>query len=232
MPRILGNASAGVIFYARLESYIDSLCVAPLTQQNMIEVSLIKDAKQMASGTLVSLHGKVVTALTTDGFYMEEVDRSSSVKVVSTAAVHVGDVVDVTGVIGACDGEREITTGAVTAMGVAGDPIKPYGMQGDALGGAALGSSVPGVTGGHGANNIGLLVKSWGTVSSVASGYFYMDSSPGTSIKIKSGTLLQPKVGDIISVVGVCTCEVSGGSICRAILPRTQADIVVAKPAP
>jgi hypothetical protein len=43
---------------------------------------------------------------------------------------------------------------------------------------------------------------------------------------------MQPKVGDIISVVGISTCEVSGGSICRAILPRTQADIVVAKHAP
>lgn len=231
-PRIFGNASSGVVFYARVENYINSLCFAALTQQGTIEVAKISAAKLMPSGTSVTLRGKIVTAVLADGFYAEEVDRSSSVRVLANVVVHVGDVVDVTGVIGTCDGERQITTGSVTAMGIAAEPTRPFGMRGDMLGGAAVGSVIPGITGGDGANNMGLLVKTWGTVSSLGSGYFYIDCIPGTSVKVKSGSLVQPRVGDIITVVGISTCEVSGGAVCRVILPRTQVDIKVVKAAP
>lgn len=231
-PRIFGSATSGVVYYTRVESYINSLCLAPLTQQNTVEVSKISDAKVMPTGTSVTLRGKVVTAVISGGFYAEEVDRSSSVRVISNLTVHVGDIVDVTGIVGTCDGERQITTGTVTAMGIAAGPTRPYAMRGDMLGGAPLGSLASGITGGIGASNMGLLVETWGTVSSLGTGYFYIDCIPGVSVKVKSGSLLQPKVGDIITVVGISTGDVSGGAICRAILPRTQADIRVVKAAP
>lgn len=224
-PRIFGNTSSGVLFYSNYVGYSHGLCVAPIIQQGLQEAPSIAEAKLMPSGSLVALRGKVVTAIFPDCFYAEEVDRSSAVKVVCTVSVHEGDIVDVTGVIGTCDGERQITTGSVIAMGVAGEPTRPFGLRGDWLGGAALIALVPGITGAHGANNVGLLVKTWGKVSSTAGGYFYIDSKPGTPIKVKSGALTQPKVGDLVSVTGISTCEVASGAICRAIRPRQQADI-------
>jgi len=224
-PLIFGNTSSGVLFYLSYEGYSHGLCVAPLTQQGLQEAPSIAAAKLMPSGSLVALRGKVVTAIFPDCFYAEEVDRSSAVKVVSTVSVHEGDIVDVTGVIGTCDGERQITTGSVIGMGVAGEPTRPFGLRGDWLGGAALSALAPGITGAYCANNVGLLVRIWGKVSSTASGYFYIDSKPGTSIKVKSGTLTQPKVGDLVSVTGISACEVASGAICRAIRPRQQADI-------
>lgn len=231
-PRIFGSTSGGTVFYTRVENYINSLCLEGLTQQNTVDVPTISAAKKMPSGTSVCLHGKVVTAVLADGFYAEEVDRSSSVRVIANVTVHVGDIVDVTGTIGTSDGERQITTGTVTAMGIAADPTKPYAMRGDMLGGAAAGSLVPGITGGMGANNLGLLVKTWGAVSSLGTGYFYIDCIAGVSVKVKSGTLTQPKIGDVITVVGISTTDLSGGAVCSAVLPRTQADIKVVKPAP
>jgi len=226
-PRIFGDTGSGVLFYSRYESYSDNLCLAPLTQQGAQEVSGISAAKKMATGSLVILRGKVVTAVFSGYFYMEEVNRLGAIKVISTLGVHIGDIVDVTGAIGTCDGECQVTTGSVVAMGVAALPIGPFGMRGDTLGGVGLSAVSPGITGAYGASNVGLLVKTWGKVTSNGSGYFYIDSKPGTSIKVKSGTLTQPAVNKFVSVVGISTCEVASGAICRAIMPRQQSDIVI-----
>lgn len=232
-PRIFGNADYGVLFYSRVENYINSLCLTPLTQQAAaVDVGTISEGRIMASGTNICLRGKIVTALFAGGFYAEEADRSASIRVLSTATVHIGDVVDITGVLGTSDGERQIVTGTVFAMGIAAEPIRPFGMRGDMLGGAALCDLVPGVTGGCGANNLGLLIKTWGKVSSLGGGYFTIECGPGVNVRIKSGSLTQPRVGDVITVTGISTCEVSSGAVCRAVLPRGPEDIVVVRAAP
>jgi len=225
-PRIFGDAGSGALFYRRYEGYSNGIRVAPITQQGLQEAPSISAAKLMPSGSLVALRGKVVTAAFAGYFYAEEADRSNAVKVISGVTAHVGDIVDITGVVGTCDGERQITTGSVTAMGVASEPLRPLGIRGDMLGGASIGST-PGITGASGANNIGLLVKSWGKVSSVAGDYFYITTRPGTSVKVKSGALIEPASDKLVAVVGISTCEVTSGAICRAILPRQQTDIVV-----
>ena len=227
-PRIYGNTSSGLLFYQSYECYSNALCAAAITQQGQQEVPSIIAAKFMPLGSLVLLRGKIVTAAFSGYFYAEEADRSSAVKVISNASVNIGDVVDISGVVGACDGERQITTGLVTAMGVASEPLGPFGMRGEMLGGAAI-DVVPGITGGIGANNIGLLVKTWGTVTSVSGDYFYIQSKPGTLIKIKSGLLTEPAVNKLVAVTGISSCEVTSGAICRAILPRQQSDIMILK---
>lgn len=227
-PQIFGDTDSGVLFYQRRECYVNTICAAPITQQGLQEAAGITAAKSMPSGSLVALRGKVVTATFPGCFYAEEPDRSSGIKVIAGANVNVGDIVDITGVIGACDGERQLTTGTVTTVGVASEPPRPFGIRGDALGGAGNGA-IPGITGACGANNIGLLVKTWGKVTSLASGYFYIESKPGTSVRVNSGSLVQPAVGSYVAVTGICTTEVTSGAIRRAIMPRQQSDIEVLK---
>lgn len=226
-PRIFGNSGAGVLLYSRYECYSDNLCLAQLTQLGVQEVPDISSAKTKPAGSLVVLRGKIVTAVFPDCFYIEEVTRLGAIKVLSTVGVHVGDIVDVTGVIGTCDGECQIATGSVIAMGIAAMPVGPFGMRGDTLGGVGLSAIAPGITGARGANNIGLLVKTWGKVTSIGSGYFYIESKPGTSIKVKSGTLIQPAQNKFVTVTGISACDATSGAICRAIIPRMQSDIVV-----
>ena len=225
-PRIFGSSASGVLFYSRYENFSNGICSLPLTQQGLQEMQSIRDAKQKPTGSLLLLRSRVVTAVFQGYFYIEELDRSNGIKVVSSVTVHVGDIVDVSGVVGTCDAERQITTGSVTAMGVAGSPTMPFGMRGDMLGGVGVGS-VTGITGASGANNIGLLVKTWGSVSSSGSGYFFIMPKPGTYVKVKSGTLSVPAVGSFVAVTGISTCEVSYGSVNRAIMPRDQSDIQV-----
>lgn len=224
-PRIVVSGNSGILLYSRYVNFSNGTCGAVLLDQQVQEVATVGAAKHLPLGTLVALRGKVVTGAFSGFFYMQEPDRSSGIKVVSTVPVNVGDIVDAVGVVSVSDGERQISAGILSAMGVAGEQPKPLGIRGDALGGGRLNGYTPGITGGIGANNIGLLVTTWGKVTTSGSDYFYIESKPGCSIKVKSGALLKPTAGKLVAITGISTCDVLSGSIGRAIIPRTQSDI-------
>ena len=226
-PRIFASGSAGMLFYSRYDSFSNCVCAATLTEQLPQEVPSIAEAKHLPAGTLVSVRGKIVSGAFPGFFYVQEADRSSGIKVVSGLHVAVGDVVDVMGAMSVSDGERQLSADMFTAMGVAADPPRPLGMRGDAAGGGPFNGYTPGITGACGVNNIGLLIRTWGKVTSSGSDYFIIESRPMVTIKVKCGTLLQPAVGKIVAVTGISSCEVVSGAIFRALLPRTQADIRV-----
>ena len=228
-PKILMSGNPGILFYSRYVNFSNGTCGTILVDQQLQEIETVGAAKHLPPGTLVALRGKVVTGVFSGFFYMQEPDRSSGIKVVSTVPVNVGDIVDVVGVVSVSDGERQISAGILSAMGVSGEQPKPLGIRGDALGGGRLNGYTPGITGGIGANNIGLLVTTWGKVTTSGSDYFYIESKPGCSIKVKSRALLKPMSGKLVAVTGISTCEVTSGSIGRAIMPRTQSDIIVLK---
>ena len=226
-PHVFGQGSSGTLFYSRYHNYANCTSSARLTEQGIQHVDTVAAAKSYPAGTLVALSGKVVTGTFPDCFYIEELDRSSGIKVVSGVIVEVDDIVDVTGVVGISDGERQINAGNVAVLGIAADPPSPIGIRGDQLGGAALNWYTPGITGAFGVNNIGLLATTWGRVTSVGSKYFYIESRPAVTIKVVSGSLTKPEVGDFVVITGISSCEVLSGATGRAILPRAQSDIEV-----
>lgn len=226
-PRIFEQGNYGAFFYSRYDKYANCVMAASLTEQDVQQIATVAEAKQAPIGTACLLSGKIVTASFSDCFYIEDIDRSSGIKVMPGSSVSVGDIVDVTGVIGISDGERQINTLDVIAMGTASDLPRPVGIRGDLLGGGALNDYTPGITGAVGLNNIGLLARTWGKVTSVASGYFIIECKTAVTIKVKSGSLSAPSVGNYVAITGISSCEIVGGAISRVILPRDQADIQV-----
>ena len=223
-PKILGS---GMLFYSRLQNHSHCTCASTLEDQPIREVDSLAEAKELPAGTIVAVADKVVTASLSGYFYMEDLNRLSGIKVVTSTSVAKDTLVDVVGTITISDGERQINCTSLYSMGVADDPPAPWGIRGDFLGGAALNSQTPGITGASGPNNIGLLATTWGTVLSSGSNYFYIQSKPGTNIRVKSGSLSQPAVGKFVVITGVVSCEVVSGATARAIIPRYQSDIVV-----
>jgi len=219
--------SSGMLFYSRLLNHSHCACASTLEDQSIREVDTIAEAKELPAGTIVSVTGKVVTASFSGYFYMEDLDRLSGIKVVSSTSVAKDTLVDVVGPITIADGERQINCTGLYSMGVADEPPAPLGIRGDFLGGAALNAQTPGITGASGPNNIGLLATTWGTVLSVGTNYFYIQSKAGTNIRVKSGSLTQPALGKLVVITGVVSCEVISGATSRAIIPRYQSDIVV-----
>lgn len=228
-PKVFAVGSAGMLFYDRNINYVNCTCACRLSEVPVQEVGSVSEAKMLSPGTPVAVRGKIVTGAFSGFFYVQEMDRSCGIRVLSTVPVSKGDVVDVVGTVSLMDGERVINSGILLPMGVAGSPPRPLGVQGDYVGGGPLNAYTPGITGACGANNLGLLIKTWGKVTATGTGYFTLEIRPGLTIKIISGSLTKPAVGKIVAVTGISTCQVDSGSSTRAMLTREQADIVILK---
>lgn len=230
-PHIFASSSSasGELFYSKFYNFTDILCTCSLTDQGVQNVDCIGSAKALPPGSLVQLQSKVVTYVGSGFFYIEDPNRCSGIKVLSTSSVNRNQLVDVIGTLGLSDGERFITAGAINNLGAADEELKPLAVRGDILGGSSLNQFTPGITGAYGLNNIGLLVTTWGKVVSAATGYFYIEPQTGVDVKVISNSLTQPSIGSFVTITGISTCEVISGAFGRAILPRQQSDIVIVK---
>ncbi len=197
----------------------------------------IAGARAQPDDTLVRLAGQVVSAgiaQLTDRFYIESADRGCGIQArfASGDQPDEGDRVKLVGVLGSVDGERAVLDSAVTQTGTDTVP-KPISMVNLDLGGGNLGDWTPGVTGGTGVNNIGLLVTAWGKVTHVGTDYFYVNDGAGlqgsggyTGVKVYCPGLGKPAEDQFALVTGISSVELDG-AISRPLLrPRKQSDLL------
>jgi len=184
-------------------------------------VSSIGLAKAESNTTMIALSDKPVTAKLSDCSYIEETDRISGIKVMTTAYDE-GALVDVAGYLSLANGERRITPFFISAPD-SGSVPRPLGLQNRALGGGAFNAYTPGITGGKGINTIGLLVIVWGKVTDVQTGYFILDDGSCT-LKVLSPYI--PPINTDVRVTGISTVESSGGTVTRLLRARKRADVV------
>ena len=200
--------------------------------------SLVTSAKSSADGTALTLASQVVTATTGNGFYVEQSDRTSGIKVVwSDTPVAVGDVVRVAGIMGTdTNFERLITASSITPDGTGS--IEPLLMTNKSIGGAdwsynsTTGAGQRGVIDGVGLNNIGLLVRTSGAVAAVGSDYIIINDGSNArggsvvnGIKVLCGGLTKPTVGQMVVVTGISTIDNVRGNLYRALLITNQDNI-------
>jgi len=198
----------------------------------------IDGAKSAAEGSKIVLSGAIVSARFRDAngpvsFAVEETDRSSGIRVVSTTAVNVGDKVNVEGTADTVGGERLITATSVTVVSSGNTSAKPVAMSNVvSAGGAyhaqgAVVNTAPG-TMSSGRNSVGIYMTLCGKVtarntSGGYGGYFYIDDGSGLTdgsgnIGVKcrpSGASetpdVLPNVGDYVKVTGVMGVKQIGG---------------------
>lgn len=208
----------------------------------------IAQAKEYPDGTIVQLQGKVVTVGTdrfSGQFYVEDPYRTSGIRVAvgsSGISVREGNLVNVTGTITTSYGERQITNPSATVIETEVSVTDPLSMLTRDVGGAALNTYTPGVLGGVGVHNTGLLVRIWGRVLQVNtdSKFFYVDDGSGLSdgmgrigLRVSCGGLAAgnsitlPPVGSYVQVTGISTKQLSGGNLIPVVRPRSQSDIIV-----
>ncbi len=195
----------------------------------------IAGARLEPDGTSVKLPDQVVTAglsQFSDRFYIESSDRSAGIQVRtglgSGVQAQKGARVTVSGTIGLANGERAVLNPVVTLLGNGTLP-DPLGMAIRSVGGASIGTAVPGVSGGYGPCNIGLLVRVCGRVTDVGSGYFHIDDgSPqdgSAGLKVSCVGLTAPSVGKYAVVTGISTLEWDGPTARPVVRVREQADL-------
>ena len=218
------NSAVGTQGSAKIEITIDNI---------VSTVSSIHDARMYPDGQCVRLETKVVTATTAeigDGFYIEEADRASAIKVISNEPVARGDIVTVRGPVTTASGERVITVvdpQDVEIIRPGGQVPGPLMMRLCDLGGAAIGDFTSPVGRGCGARNTSLLVRVAGRVTSSGTGGFCVtDGSTPSPIKVVCPAGVQlPPVGTWVVVTGISTAEPGGVNLRASITVRNGQDI-------
>ena len=189
---------------------------------------------------IVTLSNKTVTAGSNefdDVMYIEDHDRSCGLKVdlgSGGPVINEGASVDIWGTLTTVNGERVITNPTVTEYYGGYATPDPLAMSLNRVGGGALNGFTPGVTGGMGTNNIGLLIRVWGKVTSVDDGARTFNINDGSATLLVScanlvsgNNITLPDLDSYVVVTGISTTSVSGGTVTPIVRPRSQLDIEV-----
>ena len=116
----------------------------------------------------------------------------------------------------------------------------PLSVVNKAIGGGALNQYTPGVEGGQGANNIGLLIRTWGKVTFVdsANKYFYINDGSGRAdgsghvgIRVSydnlaaGNSISAPGPNDYLAITGISSTVLVSSKVRPNLRPRRQSDI-------
>ncbi len=194
-----------------------------------LAVSALENAKAYVDNTFVQVTGKIATtdySCFPGFFYMEEPNRSSGIRVVVTSmsgTLAKGMTISLTGHMATTSaGEREIDSAAVTVSG-APALLGALGVTNESLGGGNLGTPASGlgqygVSGGSGANNVGILVKVWGNVTSSGTGYIVIDDGSGVSVTVDTSEDPNVPTSGYVEVTGISSLYGTSGSATRLVL--------------
>ena len=198
----------------------DGIAVAP-------GITTVQVAKGLAdSSSVKALRGKLVSAPFAGYFYIQEPSVPSGLKVISSASVAAGDLVDVAGSMGGSGSERAMNCTGNPVSKTSPGPGGPYPVfVGTAsVGGVALNEYTPGVAQGTGPNNIGLYVTVFGKVTqrkTTDPKYLYIDdgrslvdgtNTDGTAnvgVRVLVDPATHPE--SYVAVTGVVSCFISDG---------------------
>jgi hypothetical protein len=185
----------------------------------------ISDARKLEDGASVECSGYFVSAKFGTYFYIESANRSSGIRVGgSDSGLAIGQEVRVVGKMDTLpSGERYIAATEITGLsGV--NIITPLGMSNKAMGGGDSEGQV-GVSGGTGLNNIGLLVRTTGKVTQIASDRYRLDDGSGVSLvaQMASGSMADESY---VAVTGISSCERDAEDNVQRLLLVQSADDV------
>ena len=174
----------------------------------------VATAKQYANGTSVDLWGSFVSGSFNGFFYLEDTNRASGIKIVSSTAVSRDDRVRVVGKIETVNGEKQITAEFVEILSSYNPAITPVAISGKAF--------APAV----GLTTVGLLVTISGNVESVGSGFCTINDGSGPIKVIVPAGVSIPKPG-FVACTGVVGIASDGVPV---LYMRDVNDLVVVAP--
>lgn len=201
-------------------------------------------AKLNTDGEAIAMNEIVLSAIFPDAVYIEQADRSSGIRIdratlagglSAVDSLAVGDRVDVAGILTIAGGERTIVNAALTSVG-SGTPVGPLGMVGTSVGGSDLGElssgGQQGIAGSQGPNNIGLLIRIWGSVMDLDQAnppsWFVISDESGGAIKIVvPATMSIDPAWTFVTVIGISSCEEMNDGLAAVVRVRDSSDIQV-----
>ena len=196
-------------------------------------------AKSLPDLTHVSMPGAVVSAVYANSFAIQSEDRSSGIMVVGKPGLQVGDRCTITGDTATIDGSRVLVSPLVKSS-THGAPPAPLALNTLALGGGSFGlqsgvvDNAPANGYAAGLSNVGLLVRTAGSVTYVDPGqvFFYLDDgarlsdgSGYTGTRVSLALTPVPIPGTTASATGVSSTTIVNGKVARLLCPRSAQDV-------
>jgi len=199
--------------------------------------------KLLPDGARLALGGLVVTSdagCFPDRIYAEALDRSSGIALVGgggeAALALEGRRVNVVGGVSTLNGERIMLNPMLAVVGQE-DPLPPLWMLNRSVGGAGFGApplGQRGVLGSIDLNNVGLFVRTGGTVidNSYVEYILINDGSWSplweTGLRVAKANLGSvPEVGSYVIVTGISSVRVRGSILDGVVRPRKAGDMEV-----
>lgn len=202
------------------------------------DTSAICGAKTLEPGSRIILQGKIVSKAPSDNeqnFYIAELDGVCGILVVPELPMipqlTIGEVVTIEGAVGLFESEACVYASSISSEHTLRIPPL-FAVNSSALGGGAFGLQ-PGISGGTGLNNTGLLVRTCGRVIDVGVGEFRIgveDESEAVVVSLPDPVLGLPCQGEFVVVTGISSIRETGGERVREIRPRSASDISLALP--
>lgn len=216
------RASSGFVANGYHTVFVDDASFSShMTATSPVQLKSLPDSRP------ATLNGCIVTATFGGYFYVQDSQRLSGIKVVSTAAVSPGQKVDVSGTVSTVGGERQLVAGSVVIKSGSYPVPVPLGIRIGSVGGAGVGPYTCGVPGSSGPNNTGLLISVWGRVTASSASQFTISCGPGSAIKVYGSA--SPALGCYVSVVGISSCEIPAGGVdpVAVVRARSAADVTL-----
>ena len=220
-------------FYVQAKSATGVYSETGISAGTLVQETVkIGTAKTKPDGSLVAIPDVVVTKSNSEGFWVQEQDRSAGIYVVSGANPPANTLVTLSGTMGTNGPEKVLNATSVTT-GAAFTPV-PLGFAGKNVAGSK-------VTNGSGLPNDGLLVTIWGTVTGVDffDNFFFVDDGSGVVNETPAGFIFSkipgikiagvfglPSEGDYLKVTGIVRLQTINDVTYRWIEPRDDSDVV------
>lgn len=180
----------------------------------------IADAKGLANGKAVVLTGRYVGYGASDGAFIQDPDKPAALYLPDVTTFAPGNIVKVGGML-ATSGLQRVLTAPEPEVSPGSGTINPFAMTCISLGGALINEWTPGMPGARGANNLGLLVRVYGNVTSSTSSYFMMSDG---SREIKVQSTANPGSGHVI-VTGISSWTIYNSQTIPMVITRTTTDV-------
>ncbi len=161
----------------------------------------------------------VIAAFNTQGcFYLEEVDRSSGIKVIGNG-VSTGDKLMVTGRMTTIGAERAVRADSITILRQSQLLPKPIGMLNRDMGDWQVQNRGP--------DNTGMLIRVWGWVTEKSNGWFKIDDGSSDGVRVSTAIVNAPETGDLVVVTGVSSLMLDQGKVYQLILPTSTGSLIL-----
>ena len=221
-----GVTNGVTYYYAAFACDIGPNYSTAMTAQATPRPQTPADAKLRKDATSIDLKNVAISAIfdSDSCIYVEDPNRTSGIRVAHPGTGYsLGNRINVSGTISTrtmngYPSERQIS-GPTLAWVSGGTPLKPLAMNCETVGGAGVSPYMPGVSGGIGTNNIGLLVKIAGKVTLVLGNYVYLDdggdidNGDGTvGVMVESPSTPTVVTGNIVSATGIVQGSIPSGS--------------------